>query len=98
MRLRQLDIVRAAVEGQLRDPECQALLLRIILANELVVHALEERRRGLQRAGICRTQRGTGVEIKDAFALGDLRCTDRRIQASNLDFQVTLEGKSGGFT
>ena len=36
MRLGQLDIVRAAVEGQLRDPECQALFLRIILGNEIV--------------------------------------------------------------
>ena len=98
MRLGQLDIVRAAVEGQLRDPECQALFLRIILANEIAVHALEERRSGLQRARICRTQGGTGVQIKDAFTLGNLLCTDRRIQASNLDFQVALEGKSRGFT
>ena len=59
---------------------------------------VEECRRGIQRAGICRTQRRTGVEIKDAFTLGDLRVTDRRIQASDLDFQVALEGKSGGFT
>ena len=56
MRLRQLDIVRAAVEGQLRDPERQALFLRIILANELAVDALEERRSDLQGIGIGRTQ------------------------------------------
>ena len=98
MRLRQLDIVRAAVEGQLRDPERQALFLRIILANELAVDALEERRSGLQGTGICRTQCRTGRQIKDALALSDLRCTDRRIQASDLDFQVALQGKSGGFT
>ena len=98
MRLRQLDIVRAAVEGQLRDPERQALFLGVILAHELIVDAIEERRRGIQRADICRPQRRTGGKIKDAFAFGNLRCTDRRIQAGNLDFQVTLQGKSGGFT
>ena len=98
MRLRQLDIVRTTVEGQLRDPKCQALFLRIILADELTVDTIEERRSGIQRAGICRAQRRTGGMIKDAFALGDLRFTDRRIQASDLDFQIALEGKSGGFT
>src|SRR5207248_10300605 len=76
VRLRQLDIVRAAIEGQLGNPEGQALFLRIILANELTVHPPEERRRGLQRAGIGRTQCGTGVQIKDALALGDPRISE----------------------
>ena len=98
MYLSQFDIVRTAIEGQLRDPERQALLLGVILANELIVDAIEERRRGIQSAGICRPQRRAGGKIKDAFALGDLRCTDRRIQAGDLDVQVALQGKSCSLT
>ena len=98
MRLRQLDIVRAAVEGQLRDPERQALFLGIILANQLAVDALEERRSGLQGIAIGRTQCRTSRKIKDALTFGDLRGTDRRVQAGDLNLQVALQGKSGSFT